>query len=104
MNLKYFSLTSRDETFVYNQVLIPHLHRMSNLEKLILNISIEGEEKFLDGNNLKKNIINHMLRLRQFLFHIRSIVVFDNLMHLPVKRRYSTYIDKLLRPSSHFLC
>jgi len=56
---------------------------MSNLEKLILNISIEGEEKFLDGNNLKKNIINHMPRLRQFLFHIRSIVVFDNLMHLP---------------------
>jgi hypothetical protein len=56
---------------------------MSNFEKLTLNISIEGEEKFLDGNNLKTNIINHMPRLRQFLFNIRSIVVLDNLMHLP---------------------
>ena len=58
---------------------------MFNLEKLTLNISIEGQEKFLDGNDLKKEIINHLPRLRQFTFNIRSIVQINHLFNVPSK-------------------
>ncbi|CAF3682100.1 unnamed protein product [Rotaria socialis] len=44
---------------------------MLNLEKLGLYLSISVDERFIDGNNLKENILNHMSQLNQFIFHIR---------------------------------
>ncbi len=56
---------------------------MSNLEKLGLYLSIIHKETFIDGNNLKYNIINHLLHLKQFQFNIHSFVPVDNRNNLP---------------------
>ena len=61
-----------NDIFVYNEVLVSHLRRMSNLERLSLTISIDHEKRFLDGNNLKNDIVSHMPRLKEFLFNVRQ--------------------------------
>ncbi|CAF3503625.1 unnamed protein product [Rotaria sp. Silwood2] len=70
-NLKCFSLTSNNETFFYNQTILPLLHRMSNLEMLTFNIRID-EKKFVDGNCLNNDILNHLPKLNHFIFNIQS--------------------------------
>jgi hypothetical protein len=60
---------------------------MLNLEKLSLNICIQRffpHESFIDGNNLKNDMINHMPKLNQFVFSIHSNINHGNhLLHLP---------------------
>lgn len=60
---------------------------MSNLEKLFLNISVDrynSYRSFIDGNNLKKDIIDYMPKINQFVFSIRSIISYvEDLMHFP---------------------
>jgi hypothetical protein len=58
---------------------------MSNLEKLDLDLTVFVKETFIDGNNLKKNILNHMSQLKQFTFDIRSCMCINNEMNLPSK-------------------
>ncbi|CAF3780113.1 unnamed protein product [Rotaria sp. Silwood1] len=54
---------------------------MSNLEKLCL--YFVGHNKLIvDGNELEKNIINHMTKLKKFIFNIRSIIPFHNQINL----------------------
>jgi hypothetical protein len=45
---------------------------MSNLEKLHLYLSDIDRQPFIDGDDLKTNIINHLLQLNSFTFNIRS--------------------------------
>jgi hypothetical protein len=56
---------------------------MSNLEKLDLYLTICTDGRFIDGNDLKKNILNHMSQLNQFTFDIRSVMFINNEMNLP---------------------
>ncbi len=55
-------------------LIVPLLHRMSNLESLALYLVIDYYKKnrFIDGNHLKKNLIDHLPRLTKFAFNIRS--------------------------------
>ena len=76
-------MISTNDTCVYDEVIVPHLQRMINLESLTLYLSVEGQGKFIDGSNLTRNILSHMPHLNQFLFNIRSIVSFDNQLQLP---------------------
>jgi hypothetical protein len=55
---------------------------MFNLEKLDLDLVICCKNAFIDGNSLKKNIINHMPKLNKFTFNIRSTVRLDNQINL----------------------
>ena len=55
---------------------------MSNLESLYLYLVPHNINRFIDGNDLKKNIINYMPRLNKFLFNIRSIIDFNNQISL----------------------
>ncbi|CAF1211488.1 unnamed protein product [Rotaria sordida] len=82
-NLRCFSLHSYIFTDAYDELIIPLLYRMSNLEKLDLNLSLSMKKAFVDGNDLKKNIINHMLRLDKFTFNIRSVLHLHNEINLP---------------------
>ncbi|CAF4782857.1 unnamed protein product, partial [Rotaria magnacalcarata] len=50
---------------------------MSNLEQLGLYIEIVNTT-FIDGNHLKRDIINRMPRLNQFTFHINSFMSICN--------------------------
>ena len=71
-----------NDSDTYDEAIVPHLQRIMNLEKLILYLVIAwGETSFIDGNNLKKNIINHLPLLREFLFNIHSKFYLDNQMH-----------------------
>ena len=45
-------------TSVYDELVVPLLHRMSNLEKLNLYMNVIERKTFFDGDDLKMNIIN----------------------------------------------
>ncbi|CAF4009601.1 unnamed protein product [Rotaria sp. Silwood1] len=75
-------MASACETCFYDELIVPLLQRMVNLEKLILNFAANCQKTFIDGNNLKKNIISHMSRLNIFTFNIRSKIYFYDQMHL----------------------
>jgi hypothetical protein len=55
---------------------------MLNLEKLHLHLIIYCENTFIHGNNLKRNIINHMPQLNKFTFNIRSTFRLQNQVDL----------------------
>lgn len=56
---------------------------MSTLEKLNLSLFVGERKTFFDGNDLKMNIINHMLQLNKFTFNIRSFSSFYNEINIP---------------------
>ena len=56
---------------------------MSNLEQLSLYLRISFRETFINGNDLKENILNRMSRLNQFTFYIRSSMFIRNQMYFP---------------------
>ncbi len=72
---KWFSLHSKNDTNDYDSLIVPLLHRISNLEKLNLDI-ICYRRTFIDGNELKRNILNYMTRLKTFTFTICSHIDF----------------------------
>ncbi|CAF2789738.1 unnamed protein product [Rotaria sp. Silwood2] len=81
-NLKCFVLYCILKTSYYNQLILPLLYRMPNLEKLSLDIRVFINETFIDGNNLKKNILNRMSQLKQFTFNISSSIFINNEINL----------------------
>jgi hypothetical protein len=85
-------------TFVYDELILPLLHRMSNLEILDLCLIVDTRKIFFDGNDLKMNIINHMPRLNKFIFNIRSLNCFYNEMNLPsnedIQKTFKDFKDK----------
>ncbi|CAF1348775.1 unnamed protein product [Rotaria sordida] len=83
-NLRCFSLYCFSEIRFYDNIIIPLLHRMSNLEELALYLSsVVCDKKFIDGNNLKQNIIDYMPELNQFRFSIHSTILLKDQIDLP---------------------
>ncbi|CAF4929227.1 unnamed protein product, partial [Rotaria sp. Silwood1] len=81
-NLQCFSLIHEGRTSMYDEIFVPLLRRMPNLEELSLYfVSTRGP--IIDGDNLEKNIINHMTRLNKFIFNICSAICLDQLVNLP---------------------
>ncbi|CAF4539926.1 unnamed protein product [Rotaria sp. Silwood2] len=81
-NLKLFSLYSEQDTDKYNELIVPLLHRMINLEELDLHLVVYCEKRFIDGYYLKYNIINNLLRLNKFVFNIRSCLPLNDQVYL----------------------
>ncbi|CAF4965587.1 unnamed protein product [Rotaria sp. Silwood1] len=92
-NLKYFVLSCLLKTSSYNQLILPLLYRMTNLEKLALDLTVSVKETFIDGYYLKKNILNHISQLKQFTFDIRSYMFINNEMNLPSKEDIQRRFD-----------
>ncbi|CAF3067977.1 unnamed protein product [Rotaria sp. Silwood2] len=99
-NMKCFSLTCNDATLKYYELIVPLLHRMSNLESLALYLMVNNhymKERFIDGNDLKENIINHLPRLEKFAFNIHSRTIFFNQIYLPsnedIKNTFTSFKD-----------
>ncbi|CAF2080190.1 unnamed protein product [Rotaria magnacalcarata] len=84
-NLKYFVLSCMSRTSYYDELILPLIYRMSNLEELGLSFTTTVDETFIDGNNLKQHILNHMSQLKRFTFDIRSVMCINNEMNLPSK-------------------
>jgi hypothetical protein len=71
------------ETSLYDELIVPLLHRMSNLEKLDLALIVSRKQTIIDGNDLKLNIMNSMPLLNKFTFDIRSVTRFYNELNCP---------------------
>ncbi|CAF4473209.1 unnamed protein product [Rotaria sp. Silwood2] len=76
--LKQFTITIYRNIIEYERCIVPLLQRLSNVEYLTLLLAIgftgNRPDHFIDGFDLKKDIISYMHHLRQFNFHIRSIL------------------------------
>jgi len=66
----------------YDEILLPLLHRMSKLEELRLYLKCSRRASFIDGNNLKANIIYFLPRLKKFAFVICSMIIDYKKMNL----------------------
>jgi hypothetical protein len=67
---------------------------MSNLEELNLCLTVYVKKAYIDGNHLKRNIINNLPRLNQFTFSITSFAFFCNEMKFPSTEDIQrTFID-----------
>ncbi|CAF1396826.1 unnamed protein product [Adineta ricciae] len=77
-NLECFSLNCNQDSSAYDELVIPLLHRMLNLKRLHLYLVINYKNMFIDGDNLKTNILNRMVQLNQFTFSIRSSLWLTN--------------------------
>ncbi|CAF4196107.1 unnamed protein product [Rotaria sp. Silwood2] len=97
-SLKCFRLHCETITFVYDELVLPLLYRMSNLEKLDLYINVGERKTFFDGNDFKMNIINYMPQLNKFTFNICSLSSFYNDINLPsnedIQKTFSNFNDK----------
>jgi hypothetical protein len=71
------------KTFYYDISLLSLLSRMSNLERLGLYIVFDSDTRFIDGNYLKKNILNSMTKLNDFQFSITSHISNLKKLNLP---------------------
>jgi hypothetical protein len=77
--LKYFSLTSFDPTYKYDELIVPLLRRMINLEELKLYLSvIRYNSNYIDGFELYDQILIYMTRLNKFTFNIDTRVFNKN--------------------------
>ncbi|CAF4185607.1 unnamed protein product, partial [Adineta steineri] len=77
--LKHFSLTSFDMIHDYDKYIIPLLHRMINLEELILFlIAIRTDSTLVDGTELYDEVLVHMSQLNKFVFSINTNVFIEN--------------------------
>ncbi len=43
---------------------------------------IDRQERFIDGNDLKNNVISHMSKLKDLIFNIRTTIELKNQIHL----------------------
>ncbi|CAF5062357.1 unnamed protein product, partial [Rotaria sp. Silwood1] len=85
-SLKCFCLHCEMIITVYDELVMPLLHRMSNLEKLDLSITVRERKTVFDGNDLKMNIINYMPKLNNFTFNIHSLSSFYKKINLSLNQ------------------
>ncbi|CAF2748567.1 unnamed protein product [Rotaria sp. Silwood2] len=71
-NLKCFSLTCYPSSKAYDNLVVPLLRRMSNLEELSLYIHIFCGSLFISGTHLHNEILIYMPQLHTFTFCITS--------------------------------
>ncbi|CAF3538070.1 unnamed protein product [Rotaria sordida] len=105
-NLRCFSLYSDMRVHYYDQFIPPLLHRMLNLEELDLHLKVDRYKGFIDGNDLKENIINNMPRLIQFTFNIRLTNRRPNQTNLPsnedIKHTFKDFKDNQIISCADF--
>jgi hypothetical protein len=75
--------THRDD---FDELVLPLLRRMINLEELILFLSvIRIDSTLIDGNELNNQVLIHMSHLNKFVFSINTCVMFQkNEIHVPL--------------------
>ncbi|CAF1432789.1 unnamed protein product [Rotaria sordida] len=78
--LKSFSLTSSDLTMAYDNLIIPLLHRMINLEELKLLLSvIRFDSTYIDGIQLQDEVLIYIPRLNKLTFSIVTLLFNNNI-------------------------
>ncbi|CAF4768329.1 unnamed protein product [Rotaria sp. Silwood1] len=83
-NLRIFSLCCEEKIYKYDKSIVPLLRRMLNLEELDLKITVNCDEKFIDNDTLKKDIIIYMPQLYKFTFNICSTIDHHSQINFPL--------------------
>ncbi|CAF4407326.1 unnamed protein product [Rotaria sp. Silwood2] len=90
-NLKQLKMTMYRNITLYEQCIIPLLQRFTSIEHLTLLLAIGvngiGPDHFIDGLDLERDIVLYMPHLRQFYFHIRSILQYSPHIELDTIRQ-----------------
>lgn len=107
VNFRNFSLSCPTYTSGYDQSVLPLLKRMPNLEKLHLYLLVCGRETFIDGNDMKVNIVNSMPYLNKFTFNIYSFIRFNHQSNLlsngDLQKTFNNFInDEVLSCVDYF--
>ena len=79
--MKYFSLTTRSRTRVYDTYIVALLRRMTNLEELKLCTRVVRDDStYIDGIQLYDQFLSHMTQLTRFTFDIKTEVFNKNVL------------------------
>ncbi|CAF1288753.1 unnamed protein product [Adineta steineri] len=76
-----YELEKKTTSFIrqFDEYIIPLLHRMINLEELILFLTvIRTDSTFIDGTELYDQVLVHMSQLNKFVFSINTSVFIEN--------------------------
>ncbi|CAF1247349.1 unnamed protein product, partial [Rotaria sordida] len=95
LKLRCFSLYVYFSTNEFDNLIVPLLRRMSNLEKLTLSLRVRGRNSFIDGTYLHNYVLSQMPHLHTFAFNIVTDFVRINQQFKPSSddiRR--TFIEK----------
>ncbi|CAF5184012.1 unnamed protein product, partial [Rotaria magnacalcarata] len=77
-NLKCFSFTSFGHTYEYDNLIVPLLCRMINLEELKLYLLVRRmDSTYIDGYQLYDQFLIYMTQLKKFTFYIKTEVSFQ---------------------------
>ena len=80
---------------------------MSYLEELDLSLLVWTKKTFVDGNNLRLNIINHMPLLNKFTFNIVTSTRFYNQINLPsnkyIQQTFTNFENKQIISSVDYI-
>ncbi|CAF1370589.1 unnamed protein product [Rotaria sordida] len=75
--LKYFSLTALNRVEDYDDLIVPLLRRMINLEELKLYLSVDRSySNYIDGIQLYDQFLIYMTQLKNFTFYIKTEISF----------------------------
>jgi hypothetical protein len=78
--LKYFSLTALNRVEDYDDLIVPLLRRMINLEELKLYLSVDRSySNYIDGIQLYDQFLIYMTQLKNFTFNIKTEISFENI-------------------------
>lgn len=102
--MKHFSLICYAHTICYDQLILPLLRRMINLEQLTLFVSIVRTDKnYIDGIQLHDDILIHMAQLKKFTFNIVTNIIKKNvdlilssnqtIQHSFIQRQYEQVVS-----------
>ena len=71
--MKYFSLTALNTHIDYDNLIVPLLCRMINLEELKLYLSVDRyDSTYIDGIQLYDQFLIYMTQLKKFTFNIKT--------------------------------
>jgi hypothetical protein len=89
------TITSYRTITQFENMFVPVLQRLSNVEYLtfllVIDLSVTGRNHFIDGFYFENCIISYMSHLRQFHFHIRSIL--KNPSHVEINTIRQSFIQ-----------
>ena len=77
--MKYFSLTALSRVQNYDDIVVPLLRRMINLEELKLYLSVNRSSNYIDGIQLYDQFLIYMTQLKNFTFNIKTEISFEDI-------------------------
>jgi hypothetical protein len=111
--LKCFSFTSFEHTYEYDNLIVPLLCRMINLEELKLYLLVRRlDSTYIDGYQLYDKFLISMAQLQKFTFYIKTEVSFrttrfvlptnEDIQRSFIGRRYSQVTSYTYTQSARF--